>query len=338
MTTVDRIGDPTWRVVGVDVGGTFIKAGIVSGEGVLSESVAVSTEAASGAARVLAQSSALIQGLLSKAGSEQWAVQGIGVGVTGQVDFRSGTVVSGIEDKIPGWVGTSVRQFIEEQFHLPTWVDNDGMVAAIGEHIFGAGKGVSNLVCLTIGTGIGSGIILEGKPFRGASGPAGELGHLTINFDGPRCGCGNQGCLEAYVSKSALVNKAMRAIEAGEHSRIAQLVGHKLEEITVETIGTAARQKDSLAQRIITEMSDHLSYGLMNVINVLGPERIVLAGGCAQLGDLFIDRVRKLVRKHTFSQAAQRTEIILSRLGQHAGVIGAGALVLHELHNKHHKE
>lgn len=318
-------------VLGVDVGGTFIKAGIVSSQGDLYESVAIPTESASGAGHVLKQLVDLIQGLLSSAESRRWIVEGIGVGVTGQVDFASGTIISGIEEKIPGWVKTPVRRFMEERFRLPTWVDNDGMVAAIGEHAFGAGKGASSLVCLTIGTGIGSGIILEGKPFRGVVGPAGEIGHLIINFEGPRCGCGNRGCLEAYVSKGALISKAQTAIQAGESSLIEQLANHKVEDITVEMIGTAARQQDPLAQRIINEMSEHLSYGLMNVINVLGPERIVLSGGCAELGDLFIDKVREYVKKHTFSQAAQKTEIVISRLGQYVGVIGAGALALQEL-------
>lgn len=205
-------------------------------------------------------------------------------------------------------------------------VDNDGNVSAIAEHRVGAGVGTDSMVSITIGTGIGSGLIIGGKLVRGVSGFAGEIGHMSINHEGPICDCGNRGCLEAYVSGPAMIRMILDGIKKKDEISILRLVNNDVAAISPRTIGLAARQGDKLALAVIEKTSHYLGVGLANLVNILRPEAIVIGGGIAQLQNLLFDRVRRVTAERIFGVASDELRILPSKLGPHAGVIGAALL------------
>lgn len=313
--------------VSADVGGTYLKAGLVDGSGRLHEFLTLPTEARKGRDVVIEKLLNVLHELIQKAGGIG-NVSGVGLGVTGQVDYLTGKIIGGLEDKIPGWIGTPVKEIIEGALNLPTFVDNDGNVAALGEFKAGAGKGVRNMVCLTIGTGIGSGIIMHGRLLRG---PVGEIGHVSIAFNGPACGCGSTGCLELYASASAMIRKAVEAIKGGAETIIVSLVNENLEAIDIATICDAARKGDKFALKLIRETAFYLGVGLANVVNILHPELIVVGGGITSLAPFFIKELTDVVKARAFYACSEGWRIVPSQLGPYAGVIGAGLMVFQEL-------
>lgn len=317
-------------VVSVDVGGTLMKAGLVDCVGKLYECFTTPTNATQGKDAVLEQLFAVIRSLLEKAGSKA-SVVGIGLGVTGQVDFGTGRIIGGLEHKIPGWIGTPIKEIIENRFSLPAFVDNDGNVATIGEFMVGAGRGVKDMVCLTIGTGIGSGIIMRGKLLRKAIGSAGEVGHISIAFDGLPCGCGSTGCLELYASASSMIRRAIEAIKGGAKTIITSLVNGNLEAINIATIRDAAERGDRFALNLIRDTAFYLGVGLANVVNILGPELIVVGGGITPLAPFLVKKLVNVVKARAFYTTAEGLRIVTSQLGPYAGVIGAGLMVFQEL-------
>jgi len=317
-------------VVSADVGGTFLKAGLVDRNGRIYECSTAPTKASQGRDGVLKQLFATIQNLLEKARGKG-SVVGIGLGVTGQVDFSTGRIIGGLEGKIPGWIGTPIKEIIEDSFSLPTFVDNDGNVAAIGEFTVGAGRGVRDMVCLTIGTGIGSGIIVGGKLLRKVTGSAGEVGHVSIAFNGIPCGCGSTGCLELYASASSMIRRAVEGIKGGAKTIITSLVNGNLENINIAAIRDAAERGDRFALNLIRDTAFYLGAGLANVVNILGPELIVIGGGIIPLAPFLIKKLTDVVKTRAFYTASEGLRIVPSQLGPYAGVIGAGLMVFQEL-------
>ena len=328
----------SFHVIGADVGGTHIKGGIVDARGHLKTKETLKTDAKGGSEKILAALRELIVALQGIAGKEGITIVGVGIGVTGQVDFRSGAIVGGIAGKIPGWIGTPVKDLIQKEVGLPVVVDNDGNVSALAEHRVGAGLGTSSMASITIGTGIGGGLILDGKLFRGSAGVASELGHWCIDIDGPLCDCGIRGCLEAYVSGSAMIRMVLKRLSKGQETSILRLANNRHDEINPEIVGLAAREGDKLAIAVIEEISRTLGVGLANIVNVLCPEVIVIGGGVAQLGELLFERVRIYTAEWVFGVAINALRILPSKLGPHAGVIGAALLAFEHLASSHHHE
>lgn len=328
----------SFHVIGADVGGTHIKGGIVDARGHLKAKETLKTDAKGGSEKILAALRELILALQGIASKDGLTIGGAGIGVTGQVDFRSGAIVGGIEGKIPSWIGTPVKDLIQKEFGLPVIVDNDGNVSALAEYKVGAGAGASSMVSITIGTGIGGGLIIGGELFRGATGVAGELGHVCIDRDGPLCDCGNRGCLEAYVSGPAMIRMVLERLSEGQKTSILRLANNRRDAINPEIVGLAAREGDKLAIAVIEEISRSLGVGLANIVNVLCPEVIVIGGGVAQLGELLFERVRIHTVEWVFGVAANELRILPSKLGPHAGVIGAALLAFEHLASSHHQE
>lgn len=316
--------------VSADVGGTYLKAGLIDRSGRLRHPLVLPTEAGRGKDFVISRLSDVIHELVRKAGGKDGVI-GIGLGVTGQVDYRTGKIIGGLESKIPGWIGTPIKEIMEHHFNLPTFVDNDGNVAAIGELLVGAGRGVKDMVCLTIGTGIGSGIIVRGKLLRKATGSAGEVGHVSIAFDGPPCGCGSTGCLELYASASAMIRRTMAEIKRGTKTIIASLANGNLESVNIATIRDAAERGDRFALNLIRDMAFYLGAGLTNVVNILGPELIIIGGGITPLVPFLIKELTDVIKTRAFYTASDDLRVVASQLGPYAGVIGAGLMVFQEL-------
>jgi glucokinase len=212
---------------------------------------------------------------------------------------------------------------VNRKYKVKTFLVNDASAGALGEHHFGAGRGVNNLVYLTVGTGIGGGIIINGKLYLGQSGSAGELGHMTIDVNGPTCSCGNIGCWEMLASGTAIAREAIRQISQGEESSLSQMAGGKIENITAEKVEAAARGGDGLASGVICKAATYLGVGMVNLVNIFNPEMIIVGGGVAQMGDLLLEPARRVVKERAFQLSAQAVRIVPAQLGDNAGVLGA---------------
>lgn len=312
--------------IGVDLGGTRIRAAVVSEEGQIRYRLEQPTRVEEGASSVMQRLLSLIRDTISGSPLERHEIIGIGIGSAGQIDPWSGTVLSATPN-LPGWGGTPLAEHVREAFDLPVRVDNDANVAAWGEKQFGAGLGVDHLICITIGTGIGGGVIVNGQLYHGAVGVAGEIGHLTVNLDGPPCNCGSFGCLEAYAAGPAIVARALEAVMEGTKTALIQMTDNRPEDITVPLIAQAAAEGDPLASRVMQQTGYYIGVGLAGLVNVLNPERIVIGGGVAQAGDSLLQPIEMTVRARAMPVATEALQVVPARLGEDAGVIGAAALL-----------
>ena len=223
---------------------------------------------------------------------------------------------------LPGWYDIPLRDIVREKYGVNTFLINDADAAALGEHRFGAGKEVDNLILLTLGTGIGGGIVIDGKLYTGLHGSAAEIGHMTIDVNGPKCNCGNIGCLETLASGTAMAKEAIRRISQGEKSSLTEIVDGEIENITAEEVSLAAQGGDSLASEVILKTATYLGIGMVNLVNIFNPEMIIAGGGMAKMGDLLLNPARQVVRERAFSLPAQAVRIVPAQLGDDAGVLG----------------
>ncbi|MFZ3386267.1 MAG: ROK family protein, partial [Candidatus Hydromicrobium sp.] len=233
-----------------------------------------------------------------------------------------------IAPNIPGWINTYIAKELEDELKLNVFLENDANAAALGEWWLGAGRDVDNLVLLTLGTGVGGGIIIGGEVLHGARNTAGEIGHMIIREGGLLCGCGNRGCLEAYVSARSVVKRTLAAIKEGKKTILTDLVKNKLEDITCKLVYDTARKGDSLCKLVVEETGRYLGIGIANIVNIINPEMIILGGGMAKAGDLIFEPVRKYAREHSFTAAMEGVKIVPAALGVNAGAMGAVAFVL----------
>lgn len=310
-------------LMGVDLGGTNLKVALLSLNGEIKKKISVMTK--QGKQAVLRQIVESIEELLKKARVKKSAVLGLGIGTPGLVDSVHG-IVYGLTN-IRGWRGVALKKYVERNVGFPTYVDNDVNLMALGELMCGAGRGVKNLVCLTLGTGVGGGLIIEGKLYRGSTLSAGELGHIPVNADGPRCICGGYGCLESYVGNACIVERAVKAIEGGRRSRIKKLAGGNLQAVTPRLISGAARQGDKLAKEIWEDTGRYVGMALAGVINLLNPEMVIIGGGVAGAGKLLFEPIRRTVKERAMIIPEKNVKIVPAKLGADAGLIGAGMLV-----------
>jgi glucokinase len=212
---------------------------------------------------------------------------------------------------------------VSRQFGVKTCLLNDASAAALGEHRLGAGRGTTNLIYITVSTGIGGGIIIDGKLYLGTSGSAGEIGHMTIDVNGPECYCGNFGCLEVMASGTAIAREAIRRIKDGGSSTLSDMVAAKIENITAKEVGLAAQNGDRLASEVILKAATYLGTGMVNVVHIFNPEIIVIGGSVSKMGDLLLAPVRKMVAETAFGLVAQAVRIVPAQLGDDVGVVGA---------------
>lgn len=301
---------------GVDLGGTNLKLGLVSAEGELLHHHSAATEADRGPDHVLARIADAVRALCDAAPIGLADVSAVGLGAPGPVDWKAGVVV--FAPNLPGWRDVPARDRLREHLGRPVVLENDANAAGYGEFRCGAGRDVRNLVLLTLGTGIGGGIVLDGRLFRGPADTGAELGHMVIRHGGRRCGCGNRGCLEAYASATAVVARMGERIEAGDPSALAERP-----DFTCRDVFEAAQKGDALAKRIVEETADYLASGITSILHVLNPEMVVLTGGMMGAGDSFLNAVRRRVRETAFERASSACEICWSTLGGDAGILGA---------------
>ena len=320
-----RARDIQRYIVGLDLGGTNIVCGAMTEDG--SRQFAMRTEptrALQGAEavvdRIARNIEVVIAETIAETGAKRSDFLGIGIGSPGPLDRARGVVL--ITPNL-GWQNFPLRDEIVNRVGLPATLDNDANCATLGEWWLGAGRGANNVVGITIGTGIGGGIILDGKLFHGASDVAGELGHTTIDSTGRRCKCGNYGCLEAYASGPAIADRAREALAGAEASVLIEMVGGQLDLITAQTVYDAALKDDSLAREVVRDTARFLGAGIANMLNILNPNVVVVMGGVTAAGDALMDPLRAEVRRRAFRPAVDACEIVLGTLPGTAGVVGA---------------
>lgn len=312
--------------IGIDVGGTNVKIALVDKSGKIIYSNSVPTYAKMGYEYTVNNIKQAIKDLMKETNTTAKDIDGIGFDFPGQVDYKTGVVK--LAPNIPGWVNVPIAQMIEEEFHIPTRIDNDVRCAALGEMKFGAGQGCENFVCITVGTGIGSGLVVNGQLVRGASNAAGEIGHIKLQMkDGLICGCGDTGCLEAYASGPSIVAMAQDYIKGGKSTKFREMAAAEGGEITPYMIAKAAEAGDPVAKRIFAIVGEYIGIGLTSVINLLNPEKVIIGGGVAEAGDLLLDPIRKTIKERAMVVAGSAVEIVPAQLGNSAGVIGASMLI-----------
>jgi glucokinase len=311
--------------IGVDIGGTSVKLGLVSTQGKLLSQDAFITQAAGHRRNFLDILSAHISELARFARRSGWSVLGAGIGAPGPIDVEKGFVY--FFPNIPGWKNTPLRDWLRKRLGIPVAVDNDANVMALAEFRFGAGRGARNLIALTLGTGVGGGLVIDGKLFHGARFSAAEIGHLVINEGGPLCACGMRGCVETYVGNGHFVREVKRRLSTGEKSILNVWTKKEGRALSPLLVAQAARKGDFFSKKMWREVGEHLGTCLAGLVNILNPEKIILGGGIAQNGSLLFNPVRKTIREKAFPIASRSVKVVPAALGVNAGLVGAAALI-----------
>jgi glucokinase len=312
--------------VGIDLGGTKIITALTDGEGRIISRDHRETEASKGQDAVVARMIDAASKVVNNGGVVPAQVSGVGVAAPGPIDARTGVVTA--PPNLPGWRDVPLRQLIQDELGLPTALENDANAAALAEHRFGAGRGTKHMIYVTASTGIGGGFILNGELYDGATGAAGEIGHMTILPQGPYCGCGNRGCLEALASGRAIAREARERVTCGIPTLIADLAEGDPERISAKLVAQAAAQGDTEAEEILDEAMTYLGVGMANLVNLFNPELIVIGGGLTKMGPRLFDPVRRIIDRRAFSAAAHAVRVVPAQLGDDAGVLGAATVAM----------
>jgi glucokinase len=319
-------------VIGVDIGGTNVVVGVVPLEGgpplVLRSAATNGTRGPDAVVEDIGvMALAAVAGALERYGGDRGRIVGVGIGCPGPLDLAEGRVI--LTPNL-GWNDYPIRDKVAARLGLPATLDNDANCATYGEWWQGAGRGSRDMAGVTMGTGIGGGLILEGRLLRGASGTAGEFGHTTIDLNGRRCACGNYGCLEAYASGPNIAARAREGIEAGYESEITRLVEGDLSRITALTVYDALLLGDRHAREVMHETAKILGAGVANIVNMFNPEVIVVVGGVTSAGEHLFAPLRAEVKRRAFPTAVAACRILPGELGQAAGVVGAAGVFVSE--------
>jgi glucokinase len=314
-------------IIGVDLGGTNIVVGAMSEDGDRQIGMhSQPTQPDRGVDTVVDTMAEMVEATIAAVGREADATRedilGVGIGAPGPLDRARGVVV--VAPNL-GWRDYPLRDAISSRVGLPATLDNDANCATLGEWWQGAARGARHVVGLTIGTGIGGGIIMDGRLHHGASDVAGEIGHTTIDMTGRHCRCGNYGCLEAYASGPAIAQRAREALERDEVSSLHRMVEGDLDRLTAATVYEAAKMGDAVARELVRDTATFLGAGIANLLNVFNPDVVVIAGGVTQAGEPLFDPLRAEVRRRAFRPAVDACRIVPGELPGTAGVVGAVA-------------
>ena len=305
--------------IGIDLGGTNVKYALIDSKGVFHFDGILPSMADISAEAVIGQLSEAVSQVKKVAAVNGIALKGAGIGTPGIVDDTGRTVVGGAEN-IAGWENIALADRLEEISGLPVRMGNDANLMGLGETVFGAGRGASDVVFITVGTGIGGAVVIGGKLFAGYAGRGTELGHVPLIADGEKCACGSVGCLEHYASASALVRRFCDRMRG----RFPDFDGRNVDG---KYIVALYKQGDSVAVESLDEHCDFLGHGIAGFINIFSPQKVVIGGGISQAGEFYISKVREAAMKYAMRDCAANTEIVAAELGNRAGCLGAASLV-----------
>ncbi|MHC1786527.1 MAG: ROK family protein [Christensenellales bacterium] len=309
--------------IGIDLGGTHIASGIVDEEGRVLSKAEAATLAHRPYQEVVRDMASCSLKALELAGRTLDDVAGIGIGIPGVADNRTGTVIFCTN---LGWHDIPLRDELQKYLKLPVLIDNDATVAGFAESVAGVSRGLHSSVFLTLGTGVGGGIVIDGRPWTGAHGVASEIGHLTLEVDGLPCTCGKDGCLERYCSATALIRMAGEICQEHPDSAIMKAAGGDKAAITGRIVMDLAKQGDELALKVFHRYTKYLAIAVNTIISFLDPEMIVLGGGISHAGDFLLQAVKDKLPRYLMFKTLPYSQVALARLGNDAGIIGAGML------------
>ena len=310
--------------IGVDLGGTSIKLGIVSDNGKLLKKHTVRTEAEKGPKKVIEN---IISGINELTEKSKYKISGIGIGCPGVVTPGKGIVEN--PPNFPGWNRVNIGKIISREFKKTVLVDNDANAAAIGELTFGSGKKYKSFIMITLGTGVGGGIVINKKIYHGDFGAAGEIGHISIDYNGPKCNCGSYGCIEAYAGNLYLRERVRTELKKHPKSKIWKLIENDLSKVSPRNIQEAAESGDAFGKSVIKELGTHLGSAFASLCNVLDISVFIIGGGIAGFGKPLFDSIKKTTAKRVMAPIRPRVRVLPAKLKNDAGIKGASALVFH---------
>lgn len=313
-------------IVGVDLGGTNTKTAVVTRDRRVLAKDSRPSQAEGGPDAVMRVMVESIDAALKQAGASRSDVLAAGFGAPGPMNWQTGIVYC--PPNLPGWKDVPLAAEMQKRLGFPCFVDNDANVACYGEFWLGAGQGAENVVLLTLGTGVGGGIIVFGQLLRGIDGTAGEIGHLKVMRGGRLCGCGSRGCLEAYGSVTGMVRTAVEGIDQGRQTVLIEMAKGDISKITGKTISEAVAAGDEFATWVMTETATWLGLGISSIVNLLNPEKVILSGGMIAAGEALFEPIRATVKANSFEVPARRAKIVPAGLGADSGVIGAAGVAL----------
>lgn len=316
-------------ILGVDIGGTKSAVALARPSGEIVQRLSEPTQSDQrGPDAVLEQLATMARQVMRAAGATVGDMLGIGVSCGGPLDSKTGVIHS--PPNLPEWKAVPVKAFFERALGLPVRVDNDANATALAEWRFGAGIGATNLIFMTMGTGIGGGLILDGRLYRGTNDLAGEVGHQTILMNGPLCGCGKRGCLEALASGPAIARLARESMRYGRHKRVLALAGGRSADITAVHVVQAAKEGDPFAVQVLEEAGTYMGIGIANLIQIINPERVIIGTIAVHAGDLVLNPIRAAVAEYAWERSRKVCEIVPAALGDRAQDLAAIALWLQD--------
>ncbi len=319
--------ESTRYVVGVDFGGTHLRAALIDEPGTIHERLKHETQARLGPSGVIDRIAAAVRDMANHVPADG-EVAGVGVIAPGPADPFKGVVLNA--PNLSGWTNIPLASELEQRVSLPVWIGNDANLAALAEHRYGAGQGLSDIIYLTISTGIGSGFIVHNKLLLGATGMAGEGGHMQIVPDGPLCGCGNRGCVESLASGPNIAQEAAARLRRGLPSSLHSL-GH---EPTPRDVVQAAREGDQMATELLQQAGGYIGMAVANLVHLFNPQRIIIGGGVSNAGDLLFDPIRKIANQRVMAGYRGTFDVLPAALGDNVGLLGAAALAFSMLSSR----
>ncbi|MFA6243185.1 MAG: ROK family protein [Candidatus Hydrogenedentales bacterium] len=320
-------------VAGIDLGGNHVKTAIVARNGAMIAKESRPTNAELGLDHVIDTMVASVEHALELANADPDDMIAVGVGAPGPMNWKTGVVFS--PPNLPGWENVPLADLMQKRLKVPTYVDNDANVATWGEFWSGAGREVDSMCCLTLGTGVGGGIVVFGRLLRGPDGTAAEIGHMNVCRDGRACNCGAKGCLEAYASVTGMGRTAIEGIESGRKTMLTEMCKGDLSLIDGKMIYDALSKGDEFAAWVMRETAIWLGTGVGSLINLLNPEMVVLCGGMIAAGDILFDPIRETALAQAFDVPANTAKIVPAGLGADSGVIGAAGCALQRYEEGH---
>ena len=313
-------------VVGIDIGGTKLATVVADKNGNILQKVRKSTESEKGPRHTVQLLLEMVNEAIDLAALRRKDISGIGVSCGGPLDTKTGIIYS--PPNLPGWDALPLKEMIESEFAIPTVIENDANASALAETQFGGGRGYDYVLYMTMSTGIGGGIVANGEIYHGANDSAGEVGHQILVPDGPRCGCGQHGCLEALCSGPSIARRAQEAIENQPHTKILALADGQIDRVRSEHVLQAARDGDALGMALVEETAYYMGWGIANLVNILNPEIVLLGTIAVAAGDLLLDPIRRTVTEMAMQRPLEAVKIMPAELGDSIGDLAAISLVL----------
>ncbi len=316
-------------VLGIDLGGTKILAGVFDSNLKLIAASKLSTKPERGVDAVIERIARCAREAVDEADLTMKQVRGIGIGAPGAVNFAAGTVI--FAPNMPGWKDVPLKKGLEKLLDVPVWIENDCNIAALGVYGAELKHKPSSMLGIFVGTGIGGGIIINGELHSGFGHTAGEIGHMVIEVNGPKCGCGNKGCFEALASRTAIFQRIKSAVKDGQKTILTDMLGDKLDDMRSGDLRKALKKGDKFVDKVIEEAAEYIGIAVSNLVNILNPEVVVLGGGVIEaLQDYMMSVIIETAKDYAMPGAMKGVEIVASELGDHAGITGGAVLGLRQ--------